>query len=271
MSFRLFASIALLGLYRCDAQNMVAVQPSQVSGIDLIGPRDPRFGGIASRFFSGRLFPFLNELLPLSVFLVNTGPSPIIYYGIRFEYLNQAKEPVVVVAYKDLRAPIFKHFSSADIKLVSIQGHLSDAVEVLSPEQLQGIPLLGIWVASLRQYSMVPGITASLDCAVFADGRFAGPDRTGQFPRLLDEAAAYRQTVQEFKKLRGGPESTIASALREIIAARTSEVESPFSWNAALRARQYLARNAQRRLERGGLRAFFEYVDNVFVPENVWR
>lgn len=275
MIFRPFrflgAVMALFFSSSSDAQTTLIAQRSPVTGVELIGSRNPTFSLLADRMLAGRQFSFVGELLPLSVILSNQSTRTIVFYGVRFEYENPAGNTVPVVVYKDMRLPILRRLDQGANHLISVEHHLSDAMEALSPTELQALPLFSIWIKSLREYARARTIIAKVDCVVLDNGRFAGPDETGQFTRLVEEAAAKRDLLDELKRMRFRSANDVSIRLDEIM----SEPETPrlrhLDWDARLKARQELAKNAKRRLLHGGMANLLGYLDAVFIPNSVWR
>jgi hypothetical protein len=97
-------------------------------------------------------------------------------------------------------------------------------------------------------YTSRQAITASLDCAIFSDGQFAGPDISQAFNRLQAEAAANLQLLQELRQAKDVSDLDLRQML-DRIAASSQQTHSVSPSDAAMRIRTQHAKVYRRVLE----------------------
>jgi hypothetical protein len=103
-------------------------------------------------------------------------------------------------------------------------------------------------------------IRASIDCAAFADGQFAGPDSLRAFDRLACEREAERALIDELLR----SEHRVEDVLREAMEAGASR-------DHAVLARRTLARRLYAGFEAGGKDEAMERTRNHRLRLRLWR
>jgi hypothetical protein len=101
---------------------------------------------------------------------------------------------------------------------------------------------------------------ASVDCAAFADGQFAGLDSLGAFDRLACEREAERALVEEIVR----SERPVKDVLRDAMEAGASR-------DYAVLARRILARRLYAGFEAGGKNEAIERARNHRLRLKLWR
>jgi hypothetical protein len=198
------------------------VSPTAIAGIRLIAPADRDFETELGPLLGNASRDLLTPALPYSVIVANDSPESIALLGVRFDMTNPRGKPNSVVHYADtLRNPGQSDFLPGTRRFVCAEPSFT-ALLLRRDADLssRGRNNLG----NLKKMS---GVSASIDCLAFADGRFEGPDTLGAFARLA------RQRESE------------AAFTREIAAAVESEalrllIQS--ADDAADRSRRLLAR-----------------------------
>ncbi len=105
-------------------------------------------------------------------------------------------------------------------------------------------------------------IRASLDCAAFDDGQFAGPDSLGAFERLETERGAEIAFLEEVLK----PDCAIETILRDAM-----EVPAAHARDRSLLARRALAKRLAEAFAAGGVDEAAARVRNHRLRIRLWR
>jgi hypothetical protein len=219
--------------------------PSSVPGIEIIGPDNPGFNAVASEIIGNNQIEILRSALAISVVIKNTGTRPIVFYGIRFEYVTNAGNSVATTLYKNLRFPISIPFSPGQMRWEPAQPGGSTAQR---SGQAASLVASKSWNQGVAFYTSRQAITASLDCAIFSDGQFAGPDISQAFNRLQAEAAANLQLLQELRQAKDVSDLDLRQML-DRIAASSQQTHSVSPSDAAMRIRTQHAKVYRRVLE----------------------
>jgi hypothetical protein len=119
---------------------------------------------------------------------------------------------------------------------------------------------------NLKNLRTVRRIRASLDCAAFDDGQFAGPDSLGAFERIRNEREAETAFLEEVLEELVKPDCAIAVLLERVL-----EMPADMSGDRALPARRALARQLYRGLAEGGLEELAARVRNHRLKIGLWR
>jgi len=180
------------------------LQPTQLVGIELVGPESPEFNTLVAKLVpDAGIRATLRPALAFSFIVRNTGVRPIQWITVRFDYTSPATlKPVagtISQAYDGLPKGAFDLFlpSGAVSKLYGarpVQGSLTHVSELRSS----------------------PVVKASVDSIIYSDGQFAGPDRASRFPRLSRDSQEFNELVQELRGMKGQPVEVIRTRLEQI-------------------------------------------------------
>jgi len=207
------------------------IEPSSVAGVDLIGPDAPEFEPALESLLGRKPCDVLKPALPYSVIARNHAPRVVALLGIRFDMLGAHAKSYSVVHYADtLRYPEKADLISGAMRFVCAEPLYTDLVlrrdSSVDPRGRMNLDRLR---QSLR-------IRATIDCAAFADGQFAGPDSLGAFDRFERERNAEIALLDEISRKDCEIEALLAQAM-----------EAP-----AVPARRVLARRLHEGLLAGG-------------------
>jgi hypothetical protein len=168
------------------------VQPSSVADLDLIGPDAAEFQAAVESLLGRPPDDLLTPALPYSVIAGNNGPRAVALLGIRFDMEGPRSKPYSVVHYADtLRHPEKAGLAPGAMRFVCAEPLYTDLV------LRRGLEIAPRGPMNLDNLRKVLQIRASLDCAAFDDGRFAGPDSLGAFDRLETERVAEMALLAE--------------------------------------------------------------------------
>jgi hypothetical protein len=168
------------------------VEPSTVRGVELIGPDTPPFEECLRRLLGGAPDGLLKPALPFSVIARNAAPRALALLGVRFDMVSKAGKPFSVVHYADtLRRPEKAALHPGAARFVCAEALYTDLVLRRANEIDRRGPM------NLETLRTVREIRASLDCAAFDDGQFAGPDSLGAFERFEQDRAAESALLEE--------------------------------------------------------------------------
>src|ERR1017187_341858 len=147
------------------------VEPSDVRGVELIGPGTPAFQADVDALLGRPVDDVLKPALPYSVIVRNSHSRAVALLGIRFDMVSAAGKSFSVVHYADtLRHPEKADLTPGGARFVCAESRYTDLVLRQGNQIDQRGPM------NLRTLRTVLQIRASLDCAAFDDGLFAGPD-----------------------------------------------------------------------------------------------
>ena len=151
------------------------IHPSQIEGVE-IGPATD-------------LPPLATEF---GVMITNWTDQTIAFVGVRFDLIRPDGRLAASVQYGDmLRFPEVADFVPGGTRFVSIEHGVTESVrQGLRVEDHLGYRRI---LTNLQGLRRMLGISVSLDCIAFADGRFFGPDLGEAFTRLCSEREAELQ------------------------------------------------------------------------------
>ena len=158
------------------------VTPSEVPGVEIHAPDSPEFEAALPGILGCGPEELLRPAIPYSVILGNTGTRTIAFFGVRFDMLGAMAKQYSVVHYADtLRNPAQADFRPGAKRFVCAEPEYTSLVirGNTAPESRGR--------ANLSNLRRMLGIRASIDCAAFEDGQFAGPDSREAFGRLAHE------------------------------------------------------------------------------------
>lgn len=231
------------------------VDPSEVQGIDLIGPDAADFDGAIESLLGRKPDEVLKPALRYSVIVRNNDSRAVALLGVRFDMAGRNSKTYSVVHYADtLRYPEKADLTPGAIRFVCAEPLYTDLVLRRGTE----VDRRGrINLENLRQMLR---IRASVDCAAFTDGQFAGPDSLGAFGRLAGEREAERTLAEEILRC----ERRIEGVLREAMEAGASR-------DYAVLARRTLARRLYAAFEAGGKNEAMERARNHRLRLKLWK
>jgi hypothetical protein len=236
------------------------VEPSSVADLDLIGPGAAEFAEFKAAIESllGREpDDLLKPALPYSVIARNHHARAVALLGIRFDMVGPQAKPYSVIHYADtLRHPEKAGLAPGAMRFVCAEPLYTDLVLRRGREIDPRGPMN---LANLRKAVQ---IRASLDCAAFDDGRFAGPDSLGAFARFEIEREAEIALLEEVLK----PDCDVETLLGQAM-----EVPAAGARDRALLARRVLAKRLHEGLAAGGLDEFADRARNHRLRIRLWR
>lgn len=237
------------------------IEPSSVAGVELIGPDMPEFACAMDSLVGGQPCDALRPALPFSVIVRNGASRPLALIGIRFDMIGPRAKPYSVIHYADtLRYPEKANVPPGALRFVCAEPRYTDMV-LRGEGEIDGRgPMnLGNLCNALR-------ISASLDCAAFDDGRFAGPDTLGAYDRFHSERQAEIALLEEMLSELLNPECRIEEVLSRALENTASEER-----NRASLARRALAKQFQDALAAGGPAQLAARVRNHRLRVPLWR
>lgn len=207
------------------------VQPSSVRGVELIGRDDAAFDQAITSLLGRAPGDVLTPALPYSVIVRNGDTVPLALIGIRFDMAGRGNRSFSVVHYADmLRHAEQAALTPGAMRFVCAEPLYTDMV-------LRGADEVGArGPMNLEKLRAADGARASLDCAAFADGRFAGRDSLRAFERFAAERVAELEFIAQLLQPGCDVEALLAAA----------------SEPAAEKASRALARKLSQALEAGG-------------------
>jgi hypothetical protein len=237
------------------------VEPSSVAGVELIGPGTPEFQAAIESLLGREPDDILKPALPYSVIARNNRSRAVAFLGVRFDMVGRGAKPYSVIHYADtLRYPERPNLASGTMRFVCAEPRYTDLVLSHAREIDQRGPM------NLKNLRTVLRIRASLDCAAFDDGQFAGPDSLGVFDRFETEREAeialQKEVLEEVLKPDCAIEMHLAQAL---------EIPAGQSRDRALLARRTLAKQFHEGLAAGGLEELSARARNHRLRIMLWR
>jgi hypothetical protein len=215
------------------------VQPSSVADLDLIGPDAAEFQAAIESLLGRAPDAVLTPALPYSVIARNNRPRAVALLGIRFDMEGPRSKPYSVVHYADtLRHPEKASLTPGAMRFVCAEPLYTDLVLRRGREIAPRGPM------NLDNLRKAFQIRASLDCAAFDDGQFAGPDSLGAFDRFEIERAAEMAFLAEVLS----PDCRIETLLKQ-----TLEIPPHRAGDQGLLARRVLAKRLYEGFTEGGL------------------
>jgi hypothetical protein len=233
------------------------VEPSSVPNVDLIGPDAVGFKDAVELLLGRELDGVLEPALPYSVVARNRHPRAVALLGIRFDMVGAQAKSYSVIHYADtLRHPENAGFMPGAMRFVCAEPLYTDLVL----RRATGIARRG--PMNLDNLRKVSRIRASLDCAAFDDGQFAGPDSLGAFDRLESEREAEIALVEEVLK----PDCAVETLLKQAMEMPPTNVR-----DRALLARRVLAKRLYEGLAAGGFDGAVAIARNHRLRIRLWR
>jgi hypothetical protein len=241
------------------------VEPSSVAGVELIGPDAGEFKDAVGTLLGRELDDVLKPALPYSVIARNSHTRAVALLGVRFDMLGRKAKPYSVIHYADtLRYPEKANLAPGAMRFVCAEPRYTDMVLNRDREVDQRGPM------NLKNLRTVLRIKASLDCAAFDDGQFAGPDSLGAFDRYLSEREAEIALLEEVLEEVLKPDCAIAALLERALEI-PGETPAAQSRDRAALARRALAKQFHQGLAEGGLDELAVRVRNHRLKIRLWR
>jgi hypothetical protein len=232
------------------------VEPGSVTSVELIEPGAPEFGEAMESILGRAPDDVLKPALPYSVIARNNDARAIALLGIRFDMVGRQAKPYSVIHYADtLRHPEKADLKPGAMRFVCAEPLYTDLVLRRERE----VDRRGRM--NLENLRTVLRIRASLDCAGFDDGQFAGPDSLGAFDRCERERDAEIALLAEVSE----PEFAIGTLLSAM------EISADQAQDRALVARRVLARRLHEGFEAGGLNEMITRARSHRVRIKLWR
>jgi hypothetical protein len=233
------------------------IEPSGVAGVQLIGPGNREFEEALASLLGRAPDDLLKPALPYSIIAANHNSRAVALLGIRFDMLSRQAKPYSVIHYADtLRYPERAELTLGAMRFICAEPLYTDLVLRRGRDIDPRGPMN---LANLRK---VLRIRASLDCAAFDDGQFAGPDSLGAFDRLESEREAEIVLLDEVLK----PDCAIEALLRQAM-----EIPDTQSRDRALLARRVLAKRLYQGFAEGGRDEVALRARNHRLRIRLWR
>jgi hypothetical protein len=233
------------------------VEPSSVAELDLIGPGAVEFKDAVESLLGRAPGDVLKPALPYSVIARNHHARAVALLGIRFDMVGPNAKPYSVIHYADtLRHPEKASLAPGAMRFVCAEPLYTDLV------LRQGREIDPRGPMNLNNLRKALQIRASLDCAAFDDGRFAGPDSLCAFDRLEREREAEIALLDEISK----PGCAIDRLLRQAM-----EVPAEQARDRALLARRVLAKRLHEGLPAGDFVEVVARARNHRLRIGLWR
>src|SRR5580658_7991775 len=161
------------------------VEPSSIADLELIGPDAEGFRDAVELLLGRAPDTVLEPALPYSAIVRNHRSRAVALLGVRFDMTGPKAKSYSVIHYADtLRYPEKAGVPPGAMRFVCAEPLYTDLVLRRAREIDPRGPM------NLENLRKAFEIRASLDCAAFDDGQFAGPDSLGAFERLGIEREA---------------------------------------------------------------------------------
>jgi hypothetical protein len=233
------------------------VEPSSVPNVHLIGPDAEGFKEAVELLLGREPDGVLKPALPYSVIARNNDSRAVALLGVRFDMVGARANTYSVIHYADtLRHPEKAALTSGAMRFVCAEPLYTDLVLRRAHEIDRRGPM------NLDNLRKTLQVRASLDCAAFDDGQFAGPDSLGAFDRFESEREAEIAFLEEVRK----PDCAIETLLKQAI-----EIPPEQARDRALMARRVLARRLHDGLATGGLEEVAGLARSHRLRIGLWR
>jgi hypothetical protein len=230
---------------------------SSVPDVELIGPGTPEFNQAVEVLLGRAPDDVLKPALPYSVIAVNNHARAVALLGIRFDMVGRKAKSYSVIHYADtLRHPEKANLPPGGMRFVCVEPLYTDLVLRRAREIDRRGPM------NLDNLRTVLRIGASIDCAAFDDGQFAGPDSLGAFDRLQSEREAEIAFRDEILK----PDCAIEALLKQAV-----EIPAAQARDRALLARRVLAKRFSEGFAAGGRDEVIALARNHRIRIRLWR
>jgi hypothetical protein len=237
------------------------VEPSSVADVELIVPGTREFKEAIELLLGREPDDVLKPALPYSVIVRNSHSLAVALLGVRFDMVGRKAKPYSVIHYADtLRYPEKANLAPGTMRFVCAEPLYTDLVLRRASQIDRRGPMN---LSNLRQ---VLRIRASLDCAAFDDGQFAGPDSLGAFDRFDSEREAEIVLLEQVLEEALKPDCRIEGLLEQAMEVPRAETRD---W--ALTARRTLAKRLHEGLTEGGLAEVATRVRNHRLRIRLWR
>jgi hypothetical protein len=170
---------------------------SPLTWLQIVASPDPSFAMRVDEAITPSVKSSIGNILPYSVIVVNAGSENLVGIGIHFQLVKNGTR----FASKDF---FYHSFNSPNAPLLPPGRRLVFTPSKLANAICGGMPSPGTggsssspyvssqsYLTELRDLAAVDEIKVSVDLAVTADGRTAGPDRAGTVYRYQQKAQAY--------------------------------------------------------------------------------
>jgi hypothetical protein len=200
------------------------IQPSAVPDVDLIGPDTAEFREALEFLLGKEPDEALRPAVPFSVIVRNKTGRAIALLGVRFDMIGARARKYSVVHYADtLRNPEKADLTPGAMRFVCAEPLYTELVlrGMLSRREADKRAQM-----NLDNLAKAREIRASLDCAAFDNGHFAGPDSLGAFDRLRAEREveiAFLEEVSSAPDLAALLQSAMEVPARRALAKRLLE------------------------------------------------
>jgi hypothetical protein len=233
------------------------VEPSGVADLDLIGPDAAEFKEAVEALLGREPDDVLTPALPYSVIARNNRSRAVALLGIRFDMTGPRPKSYSVIHYADtLRYPEKASLTPGAMRFVCAEPLYTDLVLRRGREIDPRGPM------NLDNLRKALHVRASLDCAAFDDGQFAGPDSLGAFDRLESEREAEIALLDEIRK----PDCAVETLLRQAL-----EIPPEKARDRALLARRALAKRLYEGFAAGGFGETIARAHNHKLRVRLWR
>lgn len=237
------------------------VEPSSVADVELIGPGTREFKEAIELLLGEEPGDVLKPALPYSVIVRNSHARAVALLGVRFDMVGRKAKPYSVIHYADtLRYPEKANLAPGTTRFVCAEPLYTDLVLRRAHQIDRRGPM------NLSNLRTVLRIRASLDCAAFDDGQFAGPDSLGAFERFDSEREAEIALLEQVLEEALKPDCAIETLLERAIEIPAAQ---PRDWAAT--ARRTLAKRLYEGLTEGGMGELAERVRNHRLRTRLWR
>jgi len=225
--------------------------------VQLTGPDTEGFKEAVELLLGREPDGVLKPALRYSVIAKNNDSRAVALLGIRFDMVGAQAKTYSVIHYADtLRHPEKAALTPGAMRFVCAEPLYTDLVLRRAHEIDRRGPM------NLDNLRKTLQVRASLDCAAFDDGQFAGPDSLGAFDRFESEREAEIAFVEELLK----PDCPIETLLKEAIEIPPAQARDP-----ALIARRVLAKRFHEGLAEGGLIEVAARARNHRLRIVLWR
>lgn len=237
------------------------VEPSSVADLNLIAPGTGEFQEAIELLLGHTPDEVLKPALPFSVIVRNGHSRAVALLGVRFDMVGRKAKPYSVIHYADtLRYPERANLAPGTMRFICAEPLYTDLVLRGAREIDKRGPM------NLNNLRTVRRIRASLDCAAFDDGRFAGPDSLGAFERFdrerEAEIALQERVLEEALK----PDCAIEKILQQAM-----EIPAAEKRDWAVSARRMLAKRLYEGLIEGGVDEVAMRARNHRLRTRLWR
>jgi hypothetical protein len=196
----------------------VKIEPSGVPDVDVIGPGTEEFQAALQSLLGREPDETLRLAALFSVICKNNAGRAIALLGVRFDMIGERGKRYSVVHYADtLRNPEKAAMIPGALRFVCAEPLYTELVLRRKLSQREADKRARMNLDNLGKASE---IRASIDCAAFDDGRFAGPDSLGAFERLALERAAEMAFIGEVLSAGADLEKLLARALDDGVPGR---------------------------------------------------